>query len=353
MKTIKFSFIIVIGFALFFSQGCEKDDEDQKEQEVATTPVAAFTANQTSITVDSSVDFTDQSKNSPTDWSWDFGDGNTSTSQTPSHTYDESGTYTVSLTVTNNAGSDTETKTDYITVEESSSGNETGTFTDSRDGQIYEWVKIGNQVWMAENLKATHYSDGTPIPHVTGETEWGNLSETDKAWCYYDNSSSNGDTYGALYTWAAAMNGTSSSNSNPSGVQGVCPDGWHLPSDEEWKELEMALGMSQSEADDIGWRGTNEGSKLADSANLWQDGDLENNAEFGTSGFTAFPGGIIGGYDGKFDDIGNDGYWWSSTAFFSSIVVLRSLYYYHSDLSRGNVDNKGSVNGYSVRCIRD
>src|SRR6056297_3339950 len=119
------------------------------------------------------------------------------------------------------------------------------------DGNWYHTVPIGNQCWMKENMRVTHYEDGTEISHVTGDTEWDNLTETDKAWCYYDNSDSLGNIYGALYTWAAAMNGAASSNDNPSGVQGVCPDGWHLPSDEEWKELEMELGMSQSEADEI------------------------------------------------------------------------------------------------------
>ncbi len=91
---------------------------------------------------------------------------------------------------------------------------ETGTFTDSRDGQEYEWVKIGDQVWMAENLNYAQHDEG------------------------------NSGRYGRLYDWAAVMQGENSSNNNPSGVQGVCPDGWHVPSDEEWKELEMKLGMS-------------------------------------------------------------------------------------------------------------
>ena len=104
---------------------------------------------------------------------------------------------------------------------------------------------------------------------------------------YNDDSASNAATYGALYTWAAAMNGSASSCSNPSGVQGVCPIGWHIPSDKEWQELEIYLGMSESQADSTGWRGTNEGSKLAGNSGLWEDGSLENNAAFGTSTFNA------------------------------------------------------------------
>ncbi len=75
------------------------------------------------------------------------------------------------------------------------------------------------------------------------------MTSSDKAYCWYDNSTTNRDTYGGMYTWAAAMNGAGGSDSNPSGVQGVCPDGWHVPSDSELKELEMNLGMSQSDAE--------------------------------------------------------------------------------------------------------
>ena len=160
------------------------------------------------------------------------------------------------------------------------------------DGNKYQAIKIGNQWWMAENLKTTHFANGTEITLVESNSAWDALGYDDKAYCYYNNNE-NGEvsTYGSLYTWAAAMNGTTSSDNNPSGVQGVCPSGWHFPSDDEWKQLEIHLGMSQADADDFGWRGTNEGSKLAGNASLWDDGDLENDAAFGTSGFKALPGG--------------------------------------------------------------
>lgn len=205
----------------------------------------------------------------------------------------------------------------------------TGSFTDSRDGQIYEWVRIGDQVWMAENLNYDQSSYGND-------------------WCY-DNNSSNCDTYGRLYDWAAVMQGASSSSSNPSGVQGVCPDGWHVPSDEEWKELEMKLGMSQSEADGTGDRGTNEGSKLAGNAYLWNDGDLENNSEFGSSGFTALPGGDRY-YYGDFYSIGYYGFWWSSKEYSSMNAWRRKLYYYYSNVHR---HHNAKEYGFSVRCVRD
>ena len=129
---------------------------------------------------------------------------------------------------------------------------DSGTFTDPRDGQQYEWVQIGGQVWMAENLNYDQDSYGN---------DW-----------YYGNDTSLGDVYGRLYDWPAVMQGAGSSNNNPSGIQGVCPDGWHVPSDEEWKELEIQLGMSSFQADALHGRGSNEGSKLAGQAELWKDG---------------------------------------------------------------------------------
>jgi uncharacterized protein (TIGR02145 family) len=224
-------------------------------------------------------------------------------------------------------------------------------FIDERDGNIYKYIQIGDQIWMAENLRATEYSDGTPIPNVTGKIEWRKLKADDKGWCYYDNSSSNGDTYGALYTWAAAMNGAESSNSNPSGMQGVCPDGWHLPSDEEWKELEMALGMSQIEAGQRRCRGINEGSKLAGNASLWNSGKLENNVEFGTSGFKGLPGGYrYDDFNGSFVLLGYYGSYWSATESGRTGAWFRSLYYRGAEVLRYS---SSKSRGFSVRCLKD
>jgi uncharacterized protein (TIGR02145 family) len=116
--------------------------------------------------------------------------------------------------------------------------NNAQTVTDY-DGNVYNTITIGNQTWMAENLRVTKYPNGTPIPLATDNIAWANLEDngTDDAYCYYNNNASGeANTYGALYTWAAAMGDNAvSSSSNPSGVQGVCPNGWHLPSDDEWK----------------------------------------------------------------------------------------------------------------------
>ena len=122
------------------------------------------------------------------------------------------------------------------TIEETTSG----TFIDSRDGNEYNWVQIGDQIWMAENLKY--------LPSVVGS---GTGSETTPYYYVYGyngtnvadaKATDNYATYGVLYNWTAAMDGEASSTTNPSGIQGVCPAGWHLPSDAEWTELTDYLG---------------------------------------------------------------------------------------------------------------
>ncbi len=251
------------------------------------------------------------------------------------------GICTISLTVTNSYGSDTETKTDYITV--------TDPLIDY-DGNIYQTIQIGNQLWMKENLKSTHYADGTAF---TDGTEAGDISEdyTTKYYFAYKNNESYVAAYGRLYTWAAVMNGASGSETNPDGVQGVCPDGWHVPCDDEWKELEMYLGMIEREANNTGWRGTGEGLKLKESGfSHWKgwSGDWRN---IGTneSGFTALPGGSRY-YNGSFDDLKERANFWSATESFSSYAWCRRLYYNKPVVYRYD-DYKSR--GYSVRCVKD
>lgn len=217
------------------------------------------------------------------------------------------------------------------------------------DNNEYKTVLIGTQVWMAENLKTTHYDDGTEITLIEDNTAWEALYYTDTAYCYYNNSTTNADTYGALYTWAAAMNGAGTSSANPSGVQGACPAGWHLPSDEEWKQLEMYLGMSPTDADNHGYRGTNEGSKLAGTNELWIDGSLEDDIDFGESGFMAIPGGYRN-YDGAFKTLGETSFFWSATEYNFTDAYFRNLLYSNAKINRNYYDKDL---GKSVRCIKD
>lgn len=219
------------------------------------------------------------------------------------------------------------------------------------DGNVYTTVTIGGQTWMAENLKVTRYANGTAIPNITNNRDWANLGDnnTDKAYSYQNNNAnSEANMYGALYTYAAATNGNNSGNN----VQGVCPNGWHLPSDSEWKTLEMALGMSRSETDlDNTWRGTNQAAQLAGKTNLWNDGILKNNSNFGTSNFIAVPGGARYDYDGSFVNVGIHSYLWSSTQSTNSNAFARRLDHNSTKIFRSSGHAKSY--GICVRCIKD
>ena len=214
--------------------------------------------------------------------------------------------------------------------------------TDKRDGNHYNIVKIGNQFWMAENLRY--------LPSVVGPNM---ISNTQPYYYVYDydgtdvaaaKATENYKTYGVLYNWAAAMNGDASSEANPSGVQGACPCGWHLPSDAEWKQLEMHLGMTEDEANADGWRGTDEGGKLKDTT-LW---NAPNTGATNESGFAALPGGYRDVL--SFYNIGNYCLLWSATEYDATNAWFRSMTHFFSELRR---DNGVKSAGNSVRCVRD
>lgn len=217
------------------------------------------------------------------------------------------------------------------------------------DGNEYPVVVIGSQAWMAENLRTTHYADGTAIPMVENDSAWWALTPDARAFSWYDNDPSLGD-YGAYYTWAGAMNGEAGSNRNPSRVQGVCPDGWHLPSDAEWNQMQIHLGMSPNEADRIGFVGTRValGIKLKGfGIPMWDE--YTGYEQYNESGFTALPCGLRTS-SGNFDNLERYAYFWTSTEFDASEAWYRYLQRGHSALLRVH-NNKG--NGFTVRCVLD
>ncbi|MCP4091798.1 MAG: PKD domain-containing protein, partial [Gammaproteobacteria bacterium] len=283
--------------------------------------------------------------NNPTSWQWDFGDGGSSTLENPSHTYNSNGYYTVSLTVTNGYGSDTDTKTNYITVDNFTCPP---SFTDSRDGNVYSAVQIGSQCWMQENLAY--------LPSVSPSSDGSNTTPRYYVYDYQGTdvnaakATSNYQTYGVLYNWLASMNGQASSSSVPSGVQGICPNGWHLPSDEEWKILEGEVdswyGYPNAEWDGGGLRGTDADGNLKEIGTThWNSPNSATNS----SGFTALPAGYRS-YDGLFNFLGNFTYFWSSTEYSSSGAwIQRGLSYAYAGVDRSSYSNGGS----SVRCTKD
>jgi uncharacterized protein (TIGR02145 family) len=249
-------------------------------------------------------------------------------------------TYYVRAYATNSQGTAYGIEVSFFT------NNDSATFTDNRDGTVYKWVQIGTQVWMAENLAY--------LPAVSPPTSG---SVTSPYYYVYDyngynvneaKGTSNYSTYGVLYNWPAAMAGEASSNENPSSVQGVCPSGWHMPSDDEWKQLEIYLGMSQVDADAAGvFRGTTEGGKLKETGtNHWNS---PNEGATNSSGFTALPSGCRVN-DGSFISVGCYGDWWSATECGAANAWERRLDHYYSSVGRTTY---GKAEGFSVRCVRD
>ena len=219
-------------------------------------------------------------------------------------------------------------------VEMNTGGISANVLADLRDDKTYSYKTIGTQVWMTENLAY--------LPSVVGP----GTGSASTAYYYvygYDGTdvatakaTANYTTYGVLYNWTAAMNGVASSDSNPSGVQGACPEGWHLPSDAEWTTLSDYLGgISYA------------GGKLKEAGTAhWNS---PNTGATNESGFTALPGGYRRN-DGIFYFIGSNGYWWSSTDHNTSSAWYRNLCNSYSDVFR--YTSTKDI-GFSVRCVRD
>jgi len=222
-----------------------------------------------------------------------------------------------------------------------------GTMSDI-DGNSYMTIEIADQKWMAENLKVTHNADGSPIPLVADEDQWSMLGESGRAYCWYDNMSEYGDTAGALYSWSGAMNGATGPDELTGLAQGVCPDGWHLPSDEEWKQLELSLGMSQEMADKTEWRGSYEGGKLKELGfSHWEN---PNSGGTNFSGFTALPGGYRSNSGTFYGFRQYAAFWTASEKTGSTNIWFRALNYEKSHVYRYWIQGN---RGASVRCVED
>lgn len=214
----------------------------------------------------------------------------------------------------------------------------TPTVTDI-DGNVYNTVLIGAQCWMKENLKTTTYKNGTPITNSKDASTWQNLMTG--AYVWYNNDSSWNDSYGALYNWYATID-----------PNGLCPEGWHVPDYDDWKELTNHIGGTYSPNGSRLKSCRQVNSPLGDECNTtehprWGDGTYS----YGTDnyGFSGLPGGYRGG-SGLFISIGYKGYWWTSTENSMSWAYCILLDY---NFSYVLVSDNNKQYGFSVRCLRD
>jgi len=191
------------------------------------------------------------------------------------------------------------------------------------DGNIYLAVNIGKQVWMAENLKTTKLNDGKPISLVTDEKKWKALQTP--AYCFFNNDPANKDIFGVLYNWFSVN------------TKKLCPLGWHVPSDTEWKTMVAFLGDKNTASD-----------KLKDTGrDHWKNPLINATNDFD---FTALPGGTRL-YSGTFPDFGNSyAVWWTATEYSSLAAHNWGLHDSSSRVFNG-YDSKQS--GFSVRCVQD
>jgi uncharacterized protein (TIGR02145 family) len=208
------------------------------------------------------------------------------------------------------------------------------------DGNVYQSVRIGNQIWTVENLRTTRLNDGTVISSVTDSSIWMSLTTPGRCW-YYNDSVANHAKFGVLYNWHVVK------------TRKLAPEGWRVPTDEDWKQLEEYLIANGNNYD-----GATSGNKIAKSMGAQTDwknygikGTIGNDlSKSNTTGFSALPSGDRGS-EGTFSDQSLDGCsWWSATAMDASYAWGRSIYFYSKDLFR-HLGSK--YYGLSVRLLRE
>ncbi len=207
---------------------------------------------------------------------------------------------------------------------ETNSNNSTqlATVTDI-DGNVYNTVTIGTQVWMKENLKVTHYRNGDTIPNIADSSQWVNL--TTGALCDYNNVANNSLVYGKLYNYYAIAD-----------LRNVCPTGWHVPTYAEWETLKSFLGVDSIV-----------GGKLKETGTVhWTS---PNTGADNSSGFTALPSGCRF-YYGSFYYIGGGAFWW---AYYQNYTYDAPFWFIYSNSSYLTHTSELGSSGFSIRCVKD
>ena len=215
----------------------------------------------------------------------------------------------VSLTKSNNTISGAQTVTDI-------------------DGNVYRTVVIGSHTWMRENLKVSRYRNGDIIPEITRNIDWTLANEG--GWCWYDNDSKNDRIYGKLYNWFTVED-----------TRGVCPTGWHVPTENEWIALENALSNSQTGGKTKATGTFQEGTGYWKSPNSFASNE---------TGFTGLPGGLR--VIGFFQNLSERAAWWSSTTDVFSASQAHNRVAEYDNQSLEDFRSAKSF-GSSIRCVKD
>ncbi len=226
-----------------------------------------------------------------------------------------------------------------------------GTVTDI-DGNTYQTIVIANQEWMAENLKVTKYSNGDPVPMVLHGDDWENT--TNGAYAIYDNNENMGMAYGALYNWHAVADS-----------RGLCPFGWHVPSDDEWTHFTSYLigNFDDVTEDNLGIKLKScrqIESPLGEGCNTTTHPRWESaSTHYGTDdfGFSGLPGGVRWYHFGNYDGVGYYAVWWTSSEFLDPLWEGEAEAAWFRELNQNfghvfqNFEWKG--NGFNVRCVKN
>lgn len=256
-------------------------------------------------------------------------------------------TYYVRAYATNSEGTGYGNTILFVTNHDGMPCSGTPTLTD-KDGNVYNTVQIGSQCWMKENLRTTKYAEGTSL--MQGST----TSDYIAYWYYPNNNSSNKTSYGLLYNWKAIMRNAPSSSSNPSGVQGICPNGWHIPSEAEWTQLtDYVSSKNEFFCDD----NMSYIAKALSTTTGWNSSSYPcwvgtNSIDNNTTGFSALPAGNCLGSTLYYTNFGDACFFWSSTEDNNDneYVQHRTIRYTEATVLISHC--KKNV-GISVRCVRD
>ncbi|MBN1184536.1 MAG: PKD domain-containing protein [Bacteroidales bacterium] len=291
-------------------------------------PIADFEADRKLCMVGSPIDFKNKSKWKPDNLVWDFGDGEPA--PVSYHYYKTPGTYTVSLIASNQWGVDTMIKKDFIRVIPKILNVPCANMpivTDF-DGNTYRTVQIGDQCWLAENLKSRHYADGTEITGIFEEDQ--DCKKCYKEWKKITK------VFGLQYNWSAAMNMAKDVDSLPPNLQGVCPNGWHVPGEKDWQELMDYLGgespINMQKLIGAGWLST------------------ENREEYSLK--------TLDQYNSEFGSAylyieAIDKYTYNGTKATITKEYKRHVKYYKVDYWIGKFESSSNYGYTTIRCIRD